>query len=329
MCATAAPTIPRDASPGHPRAHQGRQRALPRRRGRDIRLQVGDRLRRDRPGAGRSTSCARRSGGWTVGAVRATRSRSGREPATSRSTCCRPGRSTRRRRPTSRRGCSRRSRPTRSAGRRGHDRGHRGREPALRRRQLRPRLRPRGPAPHPRPRAGLRGVLPRAAAGRRRAFCGEPSRYGDMLAAAPKRAALPPRRYGGARSAPPSATTPQTAADTDGHALEAEVDVHAFSPGDLRDFVRGSRLRRRPRQGEELLANMHGWTMRTLEATAEPGRDPLGAGAGSPSAATWPCRGSTARLLEPCLPPAALLQPGAERAQGPRPEDQPKVNAYP
>src|SRR3954467_4290663 len=67
------------------------------------------------------------------------------------------------------------------------------------------------------------------------AFCGEPSRYGDLLAAIPKRTALLTaplwRRLVGA-----SARDYEAEADHNGHDLEPEVDVHAFSPGDLRRF---------------------------------------------------------------------------------------------
>jgi len=108
------------------------------------------------------------------------------------------------------------------------------------------------------------------------AFCGEPSRYGDMLAAGPKRAALLTaplwRRAIGAAERDYSSDK----ADTNGHALETEVDVHAFSPGDLRSFVEKAGFGSVRVKGEELLANMHGWTMRTLEATAVPEDVPWG-----------------------------------------------------
>ena len=62
------------------------------------------------------------------------------------------------------------------------------------------------------------------------AFCGEPSRYGDTIAALPKRvgvlAAPAWRRLIGA--APARWITDGGASD--GHELEPEVDVHAFSP---------------------------------------------------------------------------------------------------
>jgi ubiquinone/menaquinone biosynthesis C-methylase UbiE len=101
------------------------------------------------------------------------------------------------------------------------------------------------------------------------AFCGEPSRYGDRLAAAPKRAgmiAAPAwRRLVGAQ--------PRAIAEAElshGHALEGEVDVHAFSPADLRRLLRDSGFERQRVGGEELLANAWGWGLRTVEASAEP-----------------------------------------------------------
>jgi ubiquinone/menaquinone biosynthesis C-methylase UbiE len=107
------------------------------------------------------------------------------------------------------------------------------------------------------------------------AFCGEPSRYGDFLAAFPKRTALLAapvwRRLMGA-----SARVFEAHADPNGHGLESEVDVHAFSPGDLRRFCREAGLDAVRVRGEELLASIHGWTVRTLEATAEPEEVPWG-----------------------------------------------------
>jgi ubiquinone/menaquinone biosynthesis C-methylase UbiE len=100
------------------------------------------------------------------------------------------------------------------------------------------------------------------------AFCGEPSRYGDFLAAIPKRTALlaaPLWR----RAMRASQRHEHTDAERNGHSLEAEVDVHAFSPGDLRRFCAAAGLNDVRVRGEELLASIHGWTVRTLEASAE------------------------------------------------------------
>lgn len=105
------------------------------------------------------------------------------------------------------------------------------------------------------------------------AFCGEPSRYGDLLAAIPKRTALLTaplwRRLVGASAR-------DYEADGNGHDLEPEVDVHAFSPGDLRRFATAAGLTRVRVRGEELLASIHGWTVRTLEASAVPEEVPRG-----------------------------------------------------
>jgi ubiquinone/menaquinone biosynthesis C-methylase UbiE len=107
------------------------------------------------------------------------------------------------------------------------------------------------------------------------AFCGEPSRYGDLLAAIPKRTALLTaplwRRLVGA-----SARDYEADAHENGHDLEGEVDVHAFSPGDLRRFCQDADLDGIRVRGEELLASIHGWTVRTLEASAEPDEVPWG-----------------------------------------------------
>ena len=132
-------------------------------------------------------------------------------------------------------------------------------------------------------------------------FCGEPSRYGDLIAAAPKRAALIAapvwRRLIGASKRDYDAEP-----DANGHALEREVDVHAFSPADLRHLAADAGFADVRVRGEELLANMHGWTMRTLEASAIPEQVPWG----------WrrfafrsylALQRVDARMLEPRLPP--------------------------
>jgi SAM-dependent methyltransferase len=101
------------------------------------------------------------------------------------------------------------------------------------------------------------------------AFCGEPSRYGDRLAALPKQAGLLAapawRRAVGAR--------PRAIAEAEqsaGHSLESEVDVHAFAPAGLRRLLREAGFENRHVGGEELLANAWGWGLRTVESSAEP-----------------------------------------------------------
>jgi ubiquinone/menaquinone biosynthesis C-methylase UbiE len=100
-------------------------------------------------------------------------------------------------------------------------------------------------------------------------FAGEPSRYGDRLAALPKRfgllAAPVWRRLLGAQ---PRAIA--EAEQSEGHSLEGEVDVHAFAPADLRRLLRDAGFEDRHVGGEELLANAWGWGLRTVESSAEP-----------------------------------------------------------
>ena len=106
------------------------------------------------------------------------------------------------------------------------------------------------------------------------AFCGEPSRYGDLLAAVPKR---------GAELAAPlwrlvlgaSARRPEPESESDGHELEPEVDVHAFTPSALNRLLDAAGFEDVRIVGEELLANAFGWTMRTLEGSAEPDDVPM------------------------------------------------------
>jgi hypothetical protein len=106
------------------------------------------------------------------------------------------------------------------------------------------------------------------------AFCGEPSRYGDRIAAVPKRAGLlfaPVWRA--ALRAAPAGNGPDCGHD---HRLEPEVDVHSFAPTQLTDLVEGQGFGEARIRGEELLANAWGWTLRTLEASAQPEDVPLG-----------------------------------------------------
>ena len=108
------------------------------------------------------------------------------------------------------------------------------------------------------------------------AFCGEPSANGDRIAAWPKRAAVRAaplwRRLVRARERGDAG-----GADPDyGHALEGEVDVHAFAPATLRQVCGRAGLEDVRISGEELLANLYGWVLRTLESTAEPSEVPEG-----------------------------------------------------
>ncbi len=148
-------------------------------------------------------------------------------------------------------------------------------------------------------------------------FAGEPSRYGDRIAAVPKRAATrvaPIWRL--AVGADKASTSDGEPAD---HRLESVVDVHAFAPGELRHWAEGAGLEGVRVSGEELLANWFGWTNRTLEATAAPETVPWGW-------RQYAYRGYLVlqeldrRLLESRLPPAIFynLMIAARRPAGRR-----------
>jgi len=108
-------------------------------------------------------------------------------------------------------------------------------------------------------------------------FCGEPSRYGDLLAAVPKRV--------GHASAPAWRALVRARAAThngshhtpgDGHGLESEVDVHAFDPQVLEAWMESAGFSSTRIRGEELLANAYGWILRSLESSAQPEDVPWG-----------------------------------------------------
>ena len=112
--------------------------------------------------------------------------------------------------------------------------------------------------------------------GGRIVFCGEPSRYGDRIAAAPKRlgtlASPVWRRLVGATTLE---HTEEELADEE-HSLEPEVDVHAFAPADLRKIPPKAGFEDVRVSGEEAVANLWGWSMRSMESTAVPDSIPIG-----------------------------------------------------
>jgi SAM-dependent methyltransferase len=102
------------------------------------------------------------------------------------------------------------------------------------------------------------------------AFCGEPSRTGDKLAAYPKRAALAVAPlWRRAIRARPHVGDGMWGKDEEA-TLEPYVDVHAFTPRDLQDVARIAGFTSVRIRGEELAASWFGWANRTLESTAEP-----------------------------------------------------------
>ncbi|HTU15366.1 MAG TPA: class I SAM-dependent methyltransferase [Solirubrobacterales bacterium] len=106
-------------------------------------------------------------------------------------------------------------------------------------------------------------------------FCGEPSRYGDRLAAVPKRTGsfVAPawRKLVGAETL----THSEEELADDEHSLEPEVDVHAFAPADLRAIPPKAGFEDTKVRGEELVANVWGWGMRSMESSATPDSIPL------------------------------------------------------
>jgi SAM-dependent methyltransferase len=133
-------------------------------------------------------------------------------------------------------------------------------------------------------------------------FAGEPSRVGDRLARAPKRlaGALAPLWRAALRARPLA-----RGAGDRGAELEGLVDVHAFTPAELRRLAGAAGLTDVRVSGEELLANWFGWANRTLESSAEPDDVPW-------AWRQYAHRGYLLlqrldrRLLEPHLPPAVF-----------------------
>jgi len=148
-------------------------------------------------------------------------------------------------------------------------------------------------------------------------FAGEPSRYGDRLAAVPKRGAHAVAPLWRALMGAGEAAHPGEHGGADPH-LEHVVDVHAFTPRALSAAARSAGLERVRVRGEELLASWFGWANRALEATAEPQEVPW-------AWRQYAYRGYLLlqaldrRLLEPRLPPAIFynLMIAARRPDGP------------
>ena len=109
-------------------------------------------------------------------------------------------------------------------------------------------------------------------------FAGEPSRFGDRLAAIPKggAVALAPAWRRALRAAPPPPPPSENGSRSgDDHSLERVVDIHAFAPDDLARHARAAGFADVRVRGEELLANWFGWFNRALEATADPADVPM------------------------------------------------------
>jgi SAM-dependent methyltransferase len=108
------------------------------------------------------------------------------------------------------------------------------------------------------------------------AFAGEPSRHGDRIATWPKRAAVAAAPlWRTLLRAPAANQEPEGGPAHNGHpggdyGMEFGVDVHSFSPGELRRHATAAGFEDVRVIGEELLASWFGWANRTLEGTATP-----------------------------------------------------------
>ncbi len=105
------------------------------------------------------------------------------------------------------------------------------------------------------------------------AFCGEPSFYGDRIAAWPKRGAnaVAPLWRAIMRAAPrPSSNGHGHHHGSEEDRLEQVVDVHAFTPAELAAHAEAAGFDSVRVSGEELAASLFGWANRTLEASADP-----------------------------------------------------------
>jgi SAM-dependent methyltransferase len=104
------------------------------------------------------------------------------------------------------------------------------------------------------------------------AFCGEPSHYGDRIAAWPKRGAnaVAPLWRARMRAAPRPSNGNGNGGWSEEDKLEQVVDVHAFTPAELSAHAQAAGFEAIRVSGEELAASLFGWANRTLEASADP-----------------------------------------------------------
>jgi ubiquinone/menaquinone biosynthesis C-methylase UbiE len=139
--------------------------------------------------------------------------------------------------------------------------------------------------------------------GGRVVICGEPTRYGDLIARRLSRATwwaatrvthLPPLATRWAR--------PQAELDESSRAaaLEAVVDLHTFDPDSLARTVRRAGAARVRTVTEELTAAWFGWPVRTFEAAVNPDR--LGWGWANFAYRTWQRLFALDRLLATVVP---------------------------
>ncbi len=105
------------------------------------------------------------------------------------------------------------------------------------------------------------------------AFCGEPSAYGDRLAAVPKRAGAllaPLWRAALARPEGPRRTWPGHRRGGAATSSRARSTCTPLRRRTLADFFERAGFEDVYLRGEELVANLYGWWLRSVEATADP-----------------------------------------------------------
>lgn len=123
----------------------------------------------------------------------------------------------------------------------------------------------------------LRRVL---APGGRLVIAGEPTRTGDVIANQFKRAARIGVKLAATVAGSDRVLSDQdhrcSDADAEAAALEAVVDQHIFTPGELEALARRAGFQQVRTMTEELTANWFGWTTRTVEAMVGVDRLPAG-----------------------------------------------------
>lgn len=106
-------------------------------------------------------------------------------------------------------------------------------------------------------------------------FAGEPSERGDRIANVPKALAWRVSPLWRRVLRATQASEGHQDGGAENHAMEAFVDVHAFTPGELSGPAKAAGFSDVRVSGEELLANWFGWTNRALEASADPATVPM------------------------------------------------------